>query len=75
MAIEQENEKDKYLGYPDDFYMKQGKTPNENKKEQWLIHQHAQYRNMFNLYFFIENRSNGSKAKSREAILTLKNTK
>ena len=68
----QTDEKSKYLGYPNDFFEKLGKTPEYNKKEQWLIHQHADFSNRQNLYYYVENKGKSINEESKNAINLLK---
>ncbi|MFC4720868.1 DUF6090 family protein [Geojedonia litorea] len=68
----QKDEKAKYLAYPNDFFKKLGRTTDYNRKEQWLIHQHEDFRNRQNLYYYVEIRGNRIKERSKNAIQILK---
>jgi len=61
-------EKDKYLGYPGDFYQKIGRSANENNKINWLIHQNLKFKNNFELYHFIKIRGKRIKKMSGKSI-------
>ena len=65
-------ERDKYLGYPDDFYQKLGESINESNKTKWLIHQHLQFKNNAELYFYMERGGNRIKEISKKTIEILK---
>jgi hypothetical protein len=71
-AITEGSERDKYLGYPDNFYGKLGKSINENDKTNWLIHQHLKFKSNSDLYNFMERRGIRIKEKSKNAIEILK---
>ena len=73
-AFSEQNERNKYLGYPDDFFDKLGKTSNENNKLQWLIHQHLSFNRQLQLSSYIEDRGKIIIGKSEKAILILKET-
>ena len=72
-SIKESDEKNKYLGFPENFYQKLGKPISESKKTQWLIHAHLDLEARSDLYFLMESRGNRIKEKSREAIQILKN--
>ncbi|MCK0180366.1 DUF6090 family protein [Flavobacteriaceae bacterium S0862] len=65
-------ERDKFLGYPDNFYQKLGTSVNENNKTNWLIHQHLKFKSNLDLYHFMELRGNRIKEKSLKTIKILK---
>jgi len=71
-AINETDEGNSYLGYPDDFFDKLGKTASENNKQQWLIHQHLSFNKIMQLYYYIELRGKRIKEKSKKTILILK---
>jgi Family of unknown function (DUF6090) len=71
-SIDQGVERDKYLGYPNNFYQKLGKSVDENTKTQWLIHQHLKFNYNTELYHFIESRGNRIIEKSKQTIEILK---
>jgi len=66
------DERDRSLGYPDDFFDKLGKTVSENNKLQWLIHQHLSFSRNMDLYYYIEKRGERIKEISKKTILILK---
>ena len=71
-SIAEGSERDKYLGHPDNFYQKLGKSVNENNKTNWLIHQHLRFKNNSELYYFMERRGNRIKESSKRTIEVLK---
>jgi len=71
-SITQGTERDKYLGYSNDFYQKLGKSVDENTKTQWLIHQHLKFNYNNELYHFMESRGNRIIEKSKQTIEILK---
>ena len=74
-SIAEGRERDKYLGYPYNFYQKLGKPINETNKTNWLIHQHLKYKSNSELYYFMESRGNRIKEKSNKAIEILNKLK
>ncbi|WP_282136247.1 DUF6090 family protein [Seonamhaeicola maritimus] len=71
-SLSEMNERNRFLGYPDDFFDKFGKTASENNKLQWLIHQHLSLNRNMELYYFIEKRGEIIKEMSKKTILILK---
>jgi len=71
-SIHEIDERNRHLGYPDDFFEKLGKTASEDNKLQWLIHQHLSFNKIIQLYDYIERRGLRIKEKSEETILILK---
>jgi len=71
-AINEGDERNRYFGYPDDFFDKLGKTASEDNKLQWLIHQHLSFNKIIQLYDYIERRGERIKEKSKKTILILK---
>jgi len=71
-AISETDKKNRYLGYPDDFFDKLGKSVSENNKLQWLIHQHLSFNKCLQLYHYIEIRGERIKEISKKTILILK---
>jgi len=71
-SISEIDERNRSLGYPDDFFDKLGKTANENNKLQWLIHQHLSFKRNVELYDYIKRRGERIKEKSEKTILILK---
>jgi len=71
-AINEMDEKKRYLGYPSDFFDKLGKTASENNKLQWLIHDHLGLSKIIQLYDYIESRGERIIEKSKKTILILK---
>jgi len=55
-SINEIDERNKYLGYPDDFFDKLKKKASEDSKLQWLIHQHLSFNKIIQLYYYIELR-------------------
>ena len=70
-AINESDERNRYLGYPEDFFDKLGKTSSEDNKLQWLIHQHLYFNKIRQLYYYIERRGKRIKERSKKAILIL----
>jgi len=66
------DEKNRYSGYPYDFFDKLGKTASEKNKIQWLIHQHLSFKRKLQLYDYIESKGERIKELSKKTILILK---
>ena len=71
-ALNESDVGNSYLGYPDDFFDKLGKTASEHNKLQWLIHTHLGFKRVLQLYSYIEQRGTRIKEKSKKTILILK---
>ena len=71
-SVNESDERNSYLGYPDDFFDKLGKTASEDNKQQWLLHQHLSFNKIIQLYSYIEKRGKRIKEKSKKTILILK---
>ncbi|MFK5879442.1 MAG: DUF6090 family protein [Flavobacteriaceae bacterium] len=71
-SINEIDERNRHLGYPNDFFEKLGKTASEDNKLQWLIHQHLSLNKVIQLYHYVEVRGNRIKEKSKKTILILK---
>jgi len=70
-GLNEGNESNKYLGYPDDFFDKIGIPESEDNKLQWLIHRHLRFNWNLQLYDYIERRGNRIKEQSKKTILIL----
>jgi len=71
-AINESDESNRHLGYPNDFFDKLGKTASEDNKQQWLLHKHLSLNKIIQLYDYIERRGNRIIEKSKKTILILK---
>lgn len=71
-SINESDKRNKYMGYPDDFFDKLGKSVSENSKLQWLIHKHLDLSKRLQLYDYIEKRGKRIKEQSKKAILILR---
>jgi len=71
-SIAEGSERDKYLGYPNNFYQKLGNPIAENNKINWLIHQHLKFKYNSELYYFMERRGERIKENSKKTIEILK---
>ena len=73
-AQDQTSLRDNVLGYPDDFYSKMAIKISEEKKMQWLLHQHINFKNRLSIYSYIMQFGQTIKEQSKKAILTLKDS-
>jgi len=71
---DQLSQKDNVLGYPNDFFSKLEIKVSEEKKIQWLLHQHLLFKNNLILYSYIKRFGQTIKEQSKKAILILKDS-
>ena len=69
----QYNERNNFLGYPDDFFSKVNTEVSKENRIQWLLHQHLIIDSKHELYNYIKRDGQEINTKSKKVISLLKN--